>query len=233
MAGILLAFFSLAHIQYTSDQLWQIVSQQCLPGQTLRHTPEPCLRVSVKQGYAIFNDARGPLHTLLIPTERIAGIESEELLRSRARHYFDYGWSQRHLLTRQAPFPVADGYLAQAINSRFGRTQNQLHIHLACLKPEVYSALMLHLPGDRWQPIDIALNGHRYAGIRVPATADPFALLAQYVRAREDSTANYGLLRVMLNAHEAVILTTRVDLIRLSVGNTESLLDTHCRLARR
>lgn len=232
VAGLLLTFFSLARLQYSSDRLWQIVSQQCQPGQERYHDPGPCLAVSLDQGYAIFNDARGPLHTLLIPTDRIPGIESEALLQNRAKNYFDYSWNQRHLLTQRAPFPVADGYLAQAINSRFGRTQNQLHIHLACLKPEVYSSLMQHLPDDRWQPIAIPLNGRRYMGIRVSATADPFAQLARYVRADHDAMANFGLLRVMLNAHEAVLLTTRVDLMRLSVGNTESLLDTHCQLAR-
>lgn len=232
MAGLLLAFFCLARIQYTSDQLWQTVSQQCLPAQKIRHSPGPCLKVNVDQRYAVFNDAKGPLHTLLIPTDRITGIESEALLKQPAGRYFDAGWRQRHLLTRQAAFPVADGYLAQAINARFGRTQNQLHIHLACLKPEVYYALMQHLPGKRWQPIDTELNGHRYMGIRISATVDPFALLARYVRDRDDAMANYGLLRVMLNPHEAILLTTRVDLMHLSPGNTESLLDTHCRLAR-
>ena len=232
MAGFVLAFFCLVRLQYTSNQLWEIASQQCLPTQKLHHSPGPCLKVDVDKGYVVFNDARGPLHTLLIPTEQITGIESEALLKSRSEHYFDYGWNQRHLLTQQAPFVIADGYLAQAINSRFGRTQNQLHIHLACLKPEVYYSLMQHLPDHRWQPIDTPLNGSRYFGIRVPATADPFALLTEYVRDRHDSMAHYGLLRMMLNPHEAVLLATRVDLMHLSLGNTESMLDTDCRLAR-
>lgn len=233
MVGLLPVLYW-AWLQYNSHQLWQIVSQRCVPEQQRHHSPSPCLLVDLAQRYAVFNDRNGPLHTLLIPTDKIAGIESAELLNRGTENYFQHGWDQRHLLQQQATFPLPDRYLAQAINSRYGRTQNQLHIHLACLKPDVYQAVQQqkNAISHQWQALETRLSGRRYIAIKVAATTNPFLALAAYLQAQGDSMENYGLIRLVTDANETILLATRVQLTAFSLGTAEELLDVNCHLAQ-
>lgn len=226
--------FYLAWVHYHSQQLWQIVSQQCVPEFERSGSPAPCLLVNRAKRYAVFNDANGPLHTLLIPTDKISGIESPEILSHKAENSFQHGWDTRYFLQQGAAFPIPDRYLILAINSRYGRTQNQLHIHLACLKPEVYQSLLLQQDGigHEWQALKLPLAGRHYLAIKVPETTDPFIALARYVKAQNDSMDNYGLGRVVMGNGEVVLLATRIRLTALSLGSAEELLDVDCALAK-
>lgn len=232
--GILLAALCLAWLQYHSHQLWDKVSQYCVPEQLQQGKSVHCLAVNLGQRYAVFNDAHGPLHTLLIPTEKTSGIESPALREPTAKNYFQYGWDTRHFLLQQAAFPVPDRYLALAVNSRYGRTQNQLHLHLACLKPEVYQVISQqkdHL-GHQWQRLHTPLSGQQYLAIRVPVTANPFMVLGQYIEAHNDRIDNYGLVRLAPDNNEVILLATRFRLTALSLGSAEALLDFDCHLAQ-
>src|SRR5665213_738534 len=65
------------------DLLWQVVHSLCVPGQSFRHDPMPCVRVNldggVERGFAILRDPRGGTQFLLVPTTPISGIESPML----------------------------------------------------------------------------------------------------------------------------------------------------------
>lgn len=231
---LLLPALYLAWLHYNSQQLWQIVSQRCIPEQQQAGSSASCLLVNMAQRYTVFNDANGPLHTLLIPTDKISGIESPELLSGETENYFQHGWDTRYFLQQKATFPIPDNYLVLAINSRYGRTQNQLHLHLACLKPEVYQVILQqkeHI-GYQWQALKIPLSGRRYLAIKVTAMTDPFIALAQYVQAEGDSMKNYGLARLMVNNGEAILLATRIQLTAFTLGTAEELLDFDCKLAQ-
>src|ERR1700674_396064 len=62
------------------DALWDVVHNVCVPGESQRHDPAPCVRVDltagIEKGFAILRDPRGATHFLLVPTVRISGIES-------------------------------------------------------------------------------------------------------------------------------------------------------------
>lgn len=221
-------------LQYRSQQLWLIVSQHCVPEQRQFGISTSCLLVNMGQGYAIFNDANGPLHTLLIPTERISGIESPVLLQANGENYFKYAWDTRNFLQQKAMFPIADSYLALAINSRYGRSQHQLHIHLACLKPDVYQTILQHHQeiGHQWQHFSHRLAGRRYLAIKVSAATNPFTRLAQFVQDQGDHMENYGLARIMIDKGEAILLAMRLDPMAFTLGSAEELLDVGCRLAQ-
>jgi len=64
--------------------LWQIVHGQCVAGAHAGKGPAPCAQVEmaqgVEKGWAVLKDRRGDLQFLLIPTARIGGIESPQLL---------------------------------------------------------------------------------------------------------------------------------------------------------
>lgn len=234
MLVFLLPALYLTWRHYNSQQLWQIVSEGCVTQQQQSASPAPCLRVNLPEHYAVFNDANGPLHTLLIPTDKITGIESPALLNSKTENYFQHGWDTRYLLQQKSTFPIAEPYLALAINSRYGRTQNQLHLHLACLKPDVYRAISRQIQhiGSQWQTLNTTLSGRHYLAIKVPETTNPFMALAQYVEAEGDSMAYYGLARIVPEQGEAILLATRLQLTALNLGTAEELLDFDCKLAQ-
>lgn len=232
---LLLPALYLAWLHYNSQQLWQIVNERCVPQQQRSGTPAPCLQVNLTQRYTVFNDANGPLHTLLIPTDKITGIESTELLDSATENYFQHGWDTRYFLQQKSTFPIPERYLALAVNSRYGRTQNQLHLHLACLKPEVYQAIFQqnrNIDYYHWKVLNTPLSGRRYLAIKVAGTANPFIALEQYLQVEGDSMDNYGLARVVADNGEAILLATRVQLLALTLGTAEELLDFDCKVAQ-
>lgn len=218
------------------DALWQIVSQQCVPNQQQQHTPNPCLAVDLDRGYALFKDRNGPLHDLLIPVDKVTGIEDVALGRHLLPHYFAQAWQHRRVLSEGLKKPIADQFLAVAINSRYGRSQNQLHVHIACLRPDVYIALNQQAKGlgEQWQVLPTQLMGHTYRA-RVMSAADaelldPLALLRDYVDAQDGSISHYGLLMTPRADGSFVLLTTHVALTELNLGSAGELQDYRCDL---
>jgi len=220
-------------MQYKSQQLWRIVSQQCVPHQQRQGEPEPCLAVNEADHYAVFNDRNGPLHTLLLPTQEISGIESPLIVAANAENYFLSAWENRRFLKQRAAFEVKDDYLALAVNSRFGRTQNQLHIHLACLKKAPYQAIQqyAHQIGDDWQPLPGPIQGQAYIAIKASRQQNPVLLLSNYVKKHGDSMQRYGLISLPADNDRVILLASRAQFMPLNLASTESLLDVHCALA--
>lgn len=107
--------------------------------------PAPCSRVDLSggedRGYAALKDIVGIGRTCLIPTARIAGIESPELLDPGTTNYFAAAWQARSFVEQQAGGTIARDWMSLAINSAVARTQNQLHIHVDCLRADVHDAL--------------------------------------------------------------------------------------------
>jgi CDP-diacylglycerol pyrophosphatase len=71
-----------------------------------------------------------------------------------------------------------------AINSVDSRSQNQLHIHVDCVRADVRRALAAreHDIGSTWAPLDLPPSGRRYRARRLVGAdlgaRDPFVLLA-------------------------------------------------------
>ncbi|WP_435928968.1 CDP-diacylglycerol diphosphatase [Dryocola sp. BD613] len=228
----------LLSIRANSDALWKIVSEQCVPGQQQRHDPAPCLAVNLDKRFVIFKDAKGPLHNLLMPTEKMTGIESPEVQQPDAPNFFYQAWQERGRLKQMAGKPISDRYLGLAINSWYGRSQNQLHIHLACLYPEVYQALNRQEGriGNSWQPLGEKLKGHDYLAMKMPAGAfeqqDPFKLLHAYVQQQGDDIAKYGLAVAANGQGDIVLLANRLKITDFNLGTAGEILDYRCASGR-
>jgi CDP-diacylglycerol pyrophosphatase len=75
-------------------------------------------------------------------------------------------------------------WVGLAVNSELARSQNQLHIHIDCLRADVHEALMLHGAdiGSAWTPFPVLLAGDGYSAIAVAGedlnAVNPFDLLA-------------------------------------------------------
>lgn len=85
----------------------------------------------------VLKDRNGPLQYLLMPTAKITGIESPQVLQPDTANFFALAWQARHFMADKLGKPIDDAAISLAINSEYGRTQNQLHIHISCLQPAV------------------------------------------------------------------------------------------------
>ena len=238
--GLLCGLLVLAALNWRGnpDALWQIVSQQCVPDQQQQHNPAPCLAVDLDRGFTLLKDRNGPLQDLLIPTDKVTGIEDPALGRQWLPHYLALAWKYRSVLSAGLPSAVPDRFVSVAINSRYGRSQNQLHVHIACLRPEVFAAL--NQPGthvdEHWAVLPAHLNGHTYSARTLSTqdadTLDPLALLRDYVNAQGDAMRSYSLLMTPLGDDGFVLLATHLALSEWNLGSAEELQDVHCGLMK-
>jgi CDP-diacylglycerol pyrophosphatase len=227
------------------DALWKIVHDTCVPDQHQKGDPAPCTLVDLHEGdargYAVLKDIVGPTQYLLIPTARVSGIESALLLAPGAPNYFGDAWRERSYTERAAQHPLPRQAISLAINSVFGRSQNQLHIHIDCVRTDVRAALQRQLAtiGDSWAPLSEALVGHPYRATRVLAdslhSTNPFALLADGVPGARMAMGEQTL--VVVGAEFAggypgfIILTDHVNLATGDKASGEELQDHDCALA--
>jgi CDP-diacylglycerol pyrophosphatase len=163
------------------NALWQVVNGICVRAQKNAGVPFPCQLVDVQKGYAVLGVGTG--HFLVIPTQPIQGIESPALLLPGAANYWEYAWEARGRLDG----PQSRDEIGLAVNSAEARTQDQLHIHLGCVRPDIRAALRLYEPDihGTWSKLPFGIGGHMYRIMRVEAetlaATNPFQLLAKGV----------------------------------------------------
>ena len=120
--------------------LWRVV-QTCVLNHDLTGASFPCLSVEtpkgVESGYAVLRAPNEAIRVVLSPTVRTAGIEAERLRGTDAPNYFHDAWMARHFVIDDLARTPSRGDLALAVNSKLGRSQDQLHIHVACIRPTV------------------------------------------------------------------------------------------------
>lgn len=243
-AGAGVAIYHFLSISKDRNALWTIAHDKCAPNEELHHNPAPCARVDLaqgtKQGYVILKDLRGVAQFLLIPTRRIAGIESPDLLAPDAPNYWAAAWQNRHFVSARARRDLAWNMIGLAINSSSARSQDQLHIHLDCLRPDVRTSLAQHSAeiGPAWAKLRFALAGRHYVARRLAAadleTQDPFKLLASslfpgQIMAQE-TLAVVGT-SFATGQNGFVLLAARADPMKGLPAHAEDLLDHDCAVA--
>jgi CDP-diacylglycerol pyrophosphatase len=220
------------HFHKNSNALWQIISEKCVPGMATTGTPAPCEQVNTAQGYVTLKDINGPLQYLLMPIEKITGMESPLILESATPNLFADAWQQRVLLAQKHGAPIADSALSLAINAQYGRTQNQLHIHISCLRPDVRQQLDTLAPrlNAQWQ--SEMLRKHRYL-VRTLSTAElaqqsAFIRLANEVPNARSEMGKYGLALAQLPDGRLALLALERNWLKLNSGSAEELQDHQC-----
>ncbi|HVY17444.1 MAG TPA: CDP-diacylglycerol diphosphatase [Rhodopila sp.] len=224
--------------------LWKIVSQKCVPHQQADHDPSPCalvdIRDGVAKGYVLLKDIAGIAQFLLIPTARISGIEDPAVLAPGATNYFEAAWKERHFVDERLHAPVPRDAMTLAINSVYGRTQDQLHIHIDCIRVDVRASIGANLDkvGDDWAPFPVLLAGHHYRAIRIDgktlADANPFRLLVD----KDPQAAKEMDKHTLVVAGETfrpgddgfVLLDGKADAATGNAGSGEELQDHACKV---
>jgi len=220
------------------DALWKIVHERCVPNQRAHGDPAPCAAVDLAGGTVVLKDIRGDTQFLVIPTARLAGIESPEILAADAPNYWEASWKARSFFEAKAGRAVPREDVGLAINSAYGRSQNELHIHVDCVRPEVKAALQANQGriGEHWADLDAELGGHRYRAMRIDGDdlgqRNPFKLLAD-----GDPAARADMGRETLAVIGATfadgrpgfyLLSDRAEVLSMNRASSETLLDHDC-----
>ena len=219
-----------------SNALWKIVDMRCVPSQQATGTPGQCTVVDLDKRYVILKDIVGRSQHLLIPTDRVTGIESPFVLAPNAQDYWDDAWVSRLYVEKSVKRSLPDNQLGIEINSQFRRTQNQLHIHIDCMLSKVSDALARHAkdtPGEwRWDTLD----GQRYRIMRVTSltqASNPFRIVARDNRGAAAMAMQTILVTGAGPSAEKdgwLVVNSGLDVGNGS-GSAEGLLDHACRVA--
>ena len=215
--------------------LWAVVNL-CVADHRVTGLAWPCLSVETTPGGREIVVLQAPLepgHILVVPTQRIAGLESPELAGEPGIDYLEAAWGLRD---RAAAHVGGGGSWADfgiVINGPWQRTQKQLHVHVECLFPRAASALasMRTIPTASWVP----LEGYRRTFVRRWPQADLKGLdfrrdlyhAMPLPADRDESRINLGAAGTLGPDGQ------REFLLLYSTGRSlEYLLDRHCGLLR-
>ncbi|MDE2199205.1 MAG: CDP-diacylglycerol diphosphatase [Rhodospirillales bacterium] len=218
------------------DALWKLVHGRCVPNEMAHQLPAPCAYVDlthgVGPGYVVLKDnsPRKPTQFLVLPTARITGIEDPALLAPGAGAYFAAAWRARGRIGAILHRAVPDDWVALAVNSPAGRSQNQLHIHVDCVRADVRAALRAQKAavGPAWAPFPVTLAGEHYSArllvTRDLAADDPFRLLARSGARMADAT----LAVIGAGPGRFYLLSDHIDLAHGDRASAEELLASGC-----
>lgn len=219
------------------DALRQIVQDQCTVHWREQHDALPCERVSLPEapnenaGFAVLHDIKGGAHFLLIPTKTIAGMESAELFEPGTPNYFAAAWRSRDLVADAAGHTLRRGMVGLALNPRHARSQDQLHIHIECVRIDVAKDLRAAARqiSETWSPQSI--GSRRFSALRILGEelddANPFELLAKKLPAEKSALGDYTLILVGMDYLEGPGFV----LLASSGPAGELLLDSSCAIA--
>ena len=185
------------------DAYRQIVQNQCVVDWLQHHDPAPCERIFLSDaqadspGYAILAHPDGGAHYLLIPTQTLAGADSAELLDPNLPNYFAEAWRARDLLSKFVGHDVPATDVGLVVGTAATRTQDQFHIHIECLRPEVVESLKSAALSEAWKALSVAgipfqARSLSLQGLQI---SNPFELVAEM---SEDARRHLGSYTVVL-----------------------------------
>ena len=227
------------------DALWKIISEKCLPNEQQHGQPGPCAVVDQKngvaKGYVVLKDREGDTQYLVMPTAKITGIEDPQVIAPGAANYFADAWLQRHYTVDAAKAALPRDVLSLAVNSTSGRSQNQLHIHIDCVRADVRDTVQRQLAsiGDKWAPLAEPLAAHPYMAMRVVGedlgNNNPFTLLADSGARASMGSHTLVVLGVTLPGGQPgfVILADQANPATGDRASGEELQDHNCAIAHR
>jgi CDP-diacylglycerol pyrophosphatase len=186
------------------------------------------------QSYAVLADRKGGAHLLLIPVATISGIESAIVRAPNAFNFFAAAWQARQWLVKVIGYEPPRATVGLAINPVGGRSQDQLHIHIACISPTVYAALQDGATqlGTQWSTLRIGMV--RYEALRLMGSdlgeRNPFQLLAAHVAADDATMGRYTLMVAGMSFKEGPGF---IVLAGAGLPPAELLLDSSCAVLHR
>ena len=226
LAGAFLAFLS-APAFADSDALWKIVHDKC------SSATAPCLSVNTAEHYAMLKDLRGVAQYLLIPSDKITGIESPAVLDPATHNFFADAWSEQGDVDAKLPRALPRDGVSLAVNAQAARSQNQLHIHVDCLSADAQAVLKADADrvGTDWAPLPDSVAGHQFAALRVNGETlgdfNPFLALAKTLKDPATEMGNHNLVVVGADFADGPGFIVLTDVAQLGKGG-EDVQDHSC-----
>jgi CDP-diacylglycerol pyrophosphatase len=225
------------------NALWRIVHGECLPHMDAGLGPKPCERVDldggVEQGVATLKDLVGVSQMLAIPTRRITGIEDPQMLAPNAPPVFAVAWAAKLLVEERLHRTLPREAVGLAINSKWARSQQQLHVHVDCVAVPVVKALAGYASAfdSQWRAMTVPLQGQVYFARRVDsvdlAEVAPLKLLADGLEGAQTHMGAYSLAAIGATFDGKPSFVLLADQFSLEGGgHAEDLEDHDCAIAR-
>jgi CDP-diacylglycerol pyrophosphatase len=169
--------------------LWQIV-RACVADYQTTGAAFPCLAVNLSDGIdrgdLVLRPPFGAPDTILAPTRKVVGVEDPWLQSPAAPNYFAAALRASAFVKRPDGSSPKLDEVALAVNSRFTRTQDQLHIHIGCAAPrvrEALPALAASMKVGEWARVRSLVPGAELWGMRTGRSDfdqfEPFRLAAE------------------------------------------------------
>jgi CDP-diacylglycerol pyrophosphatase len=223
--------------------LWRIVHDACVPHAKAGEGPKPCesvdLRSGEEEGVAILKDLVGVAQMLAIPTRRITGIEDSQMLAPDAPKVFAAAWKAKALVEARLQHPLPREAIAIAINSKWARSQSQLHLHVDCAAKSVVDALAEYRSSldETWRAMTAPLGARIYFARRLDSAdlsdVAPLRLLAEGVEGASAHMDAYSLAAVGATFEGKPGFILLADQFSLEGGgHAEDLQDHDCAIAR-
>jgi CDP-diacylglycerol pyrophosphatase len=197
---------------------------------------------NIGDGFAILKDIKPQIyHFLTTPTKAITGIEDPQVEffvpgkvnTSYSPNYWVDAWLW--LSKTVAPIYLAKNKVALrpdqmgvAINSVMGRSENQLHMHMACLDKNVQPLLTAAKVTTTWSAAIQLKNGHSYHAIVLGSlSSNPF-LVMQSVPGFKPADIGKETLLVTGKPSSTQFYLIEDYAHGSDPGHTEELLDEDC-----
>ncbi len=224
------------------NALWRIVHDECVPHIEAGWGPKPCERVDltggVAEGVAILKDLVGISQMLAIPTRRITGIEDPQMLAPDAPPVFADAWGAKDLVEARLGRALSREAVGLAINSKWARSQDQLHVHVDCVAVPVAKGLAEYASAldGQWRAMTVPLQGRVYFARRVDSAdlrdVAPLKLLADGLEGAWAQMGAYSLAAIGATFDGKPGFVLLADQFSLEGGgHAEDLQDHDCAIA--
>lgn len=180
-----------------------------------------------KQEYIILKDnaPHKPQAYLLIPVDPIAGVEDEKIF---SPPFVDL-WSSAWLWSEKYPGRTS-AVTGLAMNSALARTQNQLHIHISCVLPDVTRALWkkrISSDPNNATSVKLGPNHTTYRVVAVPTldgANSPFTIARTIAQSTKTEMREQGIAVVRGKKNNGFYVLDTAE----NRGGAEELLDQTC-----
>jgi CDP-diacylglycerol pyrophosphatase len=176
---------------------------------------------------------------LVIPTQRITGIDDSALLTPQEPNYFRSAWAARSAVERRLGKGLPREDVAITVDATSASNQDQLYLRVDCVDEAVAKSLVAYSDAldAEWRTMTIDLKGRRYWARQVESSdlseVSPFRLLADGIGDAKTEMGAWSLSAVGANFFGAPGFILLADHVQPTAGgHAEDLQDRDCAITK-